>query len=137
MQKITLTGHRVSKGTAAGEALVTKDPIAFFGGVDAETGCITDRMHELNGVCISGKILLFPEEKGSAGSSMQLYEMKVCGTQPAAMINIRCGSTVAVGAIASDIPMVDDLSPDPYIHIKTGDWVEVDATNGIVTVHPR
>lgn len=134
MTDIVLTGHKVSKGKAEGEALVTRDPIAFFGGVSPEDGVITDKYHELCGVSLAGKVLLFPQEKGSAGGSSQIYELMVCKTAPKAMINLKAGSIVAVGAIASSIPMMDKVVPDPYAHIETGDWVCVDADRGIITV---
>lgn len=137
MSDIVLKGHRVCKGKAEGEALVTKDPIAFFGGVRPEDGVITDKYHELCGTSIAGKVLLFPQEKGSAGGSSQIYELMVCQMAPAAMINLTAGSIVAVGAISADIPMMDKLESDPYLHIETGDWVSVDADQGLVTVRKR
>jgi hypothetical protein len=39
---------------------------------------------------------------------------------------------VALGAIVSDIPMMDRLARNPLELIKTGDLVEVDADNGVV-----
>jgi predicted aconitase with swiveling domain len=135
--ELILKGHKVAKGKAEGEALVTRDAIAFFGGVNTETGVVTDNGHEIDGVCVTGKVLLFPQEKGSAGASFQMYEMMVCQTQPAAIINIRAGSTVAVGAIVSNIPMMDRVEPDPYESIQTGDWVSLDADAGVIKVTKR
>ncbi|XAH22012.1 DUF126 domain-containing protein [Xylophilus sp. GW821-FHT01B05] len=137
MQDIILKGHKVSKGKAEGEALVTRDPIAFFGGVRPEDGVVTDKSHELYGISLAGKVLLFPQEKGSAGGSSQIYELMVCKTAPLAMINLKAGSIVAVGAISSSIPMMDKLVPDPFDHIETGDWVSLDADLGTVTVRKR
>lgn len=137
MSTVILKGHKVSKGKAEGEALVTRDPIAFFGGVRPEDGMITDKLHELCGTSVAGKVLLFPHEKGSAGGSSQIYELMVCNAAPKAMINIKAGSIVAVGAISSGIPMMDKVVPDPYAHIETGDWVSIDADLGIITVTKR
>lgn len=137
MDDIMLTGHKVAKGKAQGEALVTREPIAFFGGVNPEDGKVTDRGHELFGVCLTGKVVLFPQEKGSAGASFQIYEMVCCNTQPSAIINLRAGSTVAVGAIVSRIPMMDRVIPDPFAHIETGDWVSMDADAGVITVRKK
>ena len=32
------------------------------------------------------------------------------------------------------LPIIDGLEIDPITEIKTGDWVEVDATAGVITV---
>ncbi len=127
MAEIILKGHRVSKGRAEGQALVTRMPISFFGGVNPETGLVADKGHELYGQSLSGKILIFPQEKGSSGGSYQIYEMLCCKTAPAGMINLSAGSIVAVGAIMSNIPMMDHVDPDPFTAIRTGDYVVIDA----------
>ena len=137
MKEIILRGHKVVKGHVEGEALVTTQPISFQNGVDPETGFVTDRHHEMNGVNLKDKIVIFPEEKGSSGGSYQIYEMARCKTAPKGMINRKTGGIVAVGAIISHIPVVDKLEPDPFTLIKTGDWVEIDADNGIVRVRPK
>jgi predicted aconitase with swiveling domain len=47
------------------------------------------------------------------------------GTAPAAILNAESETIVAVGAIISDIPMLDRLD---LSRITTGDWVEVEGT---------
>lgn len=39
-----------------------------------------------------------------------------------------------MGEIISNIPMIDNVEGNPLKLIKTGDFVEVDADRGIVTV---
>ena len=134
MSEIILKGHKVAKGKAEGEALVTRQPISFFGGVNPEAGVIIDKSHELEGTSIAGKILVFPIGKGSSGGSYMLYEMKLCKTAPKGIINLRADPVVALGAIFSDIPMVDKLDGDPLELIKTGDHVEIDADQGSVKI---
>ncbi len=51
-----------------------------------------------------------------------------------AMINIRTEPIVAVGAIISDIPLVDNLEQNPVNLIKNGDKVLVDAILGSVEI---
>jgi hypothetical protein len=131
---IILKGHKVAKGRSLGEALVTHDPICFMGGVNTQTGVVIEKNHQLEGASITGKILVFPFEKGSAGGSFQLYEMVRCKTQPAGIINLRADNVIALGAIISDIPMVDKLDANPIELIETGDYVELDADHGIVRV---
>ena len=110
---------------------------AFQGGVDAETGVISDKNNELKGVSVAHKILVFPVGKGSSVGSYRLYEMKLCNTAPKGIINLRADPVVTVGAIFSDIPMVDRLDGNPMALIETGDTVELDADRGLVRIKPR
>ena len=134
MREIILKGHRVAKGRAQGEALVSHEPISFLGGVDSETGLIIEKNHELEGVSVTGKILVFPVGKGSTLGSYRLYEMVRCKTQPKGIINVRADPVITVGAIISNIPMVDNLDGNPMKLIKTGDYVQLDADRGIVKI---
>jgi len=115
-----LRGRVIVKGNVAGQALVSPDPISFFGGVDPITGRITDRGHSLEGECVTGKILVFPQGKGSTVGSYVLYRMKKAGTAPAGIINRETETIVAIGAIIAAIPLVDNLDVDPIVAIKTG-----------------
>jgi len=124
-----LKGRLISKGKGEGEALVTSQPISFYGGVDPSTGIVIEKGHELQGQSIKHKILVFPQGKGSTVGSYTLYRMKKNGTAPAGMINKECETIVAVGAIISEIPCVDKID---ISKIKTGAKVEVE--NGIVKI---
>ncbi|MFH1835322.1 MAG: DUF126 domain-containing protein [Methanobacteriota archaeon] len=117
------TGRVINKGKASGEALVTEDPISFYGGVDPETGVITDKDNSLNGQSISGKILVFPYGKGSTVAPYTIYQLAKAGKGPLAMINRDVETIVAVGCIISGIPAVDQID---ITKIKSGDKVEVD-----------
>jgi predicted aconitase with swiveling domain len=126
---IDLLGRIIKAGSAEGLALVSTEPIGFLGGVDPETGHVIEPGHPLEGECVAGRILVFPTGKGSTVGSYTLYRMARAGTAPAAMINAESEAIVAVGAIISDIPMVDQVD---ITKIHTGDRVGVDG--GRVTV---
>jgi len=134
MAEIILKGHKVSKGKAAGEAVVSLAPMSFMSAVDSETGTVIEKNHPLEGVSIAGKILVFPMEKGSTGGSGGLFELASYRTHPIGIINLRADPIITVGAIISDIPMVDRLEANPLEIIKTGDYVEIDADEGIVKI---
>ena len=129
--KMKLQGRRIFQGKASGEALVTKEAISFYGGVDPETATVVEKDHQIEGQCIAGKVLCFPKGKGSTVGSYVLYQLKKTGKAPVAIINKECEAIVAVGCIIGEIPSVDGIDVD---QIKTGDLVEVDADNGVVTV---
>jgi predicted aconitase with swiveling domain len=118
-----LKGRIIFKGKAQGEALVTQMPISFYGGVDPNTGVVTEKGHQLNGQSVKGKILVFPQGKGSTVGSYTLYRMKKNGVAPAGMINKECETIIAVGAIISEIPCIDKVDVSK---IKTGDNVTID-----------
>jgi predicted aconitase with swiveling domain len=129
-----LKAHIVSRGMAQGEALVTSQPISFLGSVDVKNGIIVEKGHELEGKSISGKVLVFPGGKGSTVGSYAIYQLKKNGVAPVAMINVKAEPIVAVGAIISDIPLVDNVEKNPIEIIKTGDKVLVDAIVGRVEI---
>ncbi len=125
----TLEGRKICAGKASGEALVSKQGISFYGGVDPNTGVVVEKGHDLEGKSVAGKVLVFPQGKGSTVGSYTLYRLKKNGKAPAAVINKECETIVAVGAIISEIPCVDKIDIDK---IKDGTLVEVDAEKGIV-----
>ncbi|MCD6260600.1 MAG: DUF126 domain-containing protein [Thaumarchaeota archaeon] len=96
---ITLKGRAIWRGWARGEALVSNQPISFYGGVDPETGRIIEKGHELEGRSIAGKILVFPYGKGSTVGSYIILRLKRRGIAPKAIVNLRCEPIIAVGAI--------------------------------------
>jgi hypothetical protein len=122
----------ISRGVAEGEVLLTNDAISFLGNVDPETGEIVELQHELYGQSIAGKVLVFPHGKGSTVGSYVIYQLFKNDVAPAAMINLESEPIVAVGAIISEIPLVDRLEKDPYEVLKNGDRVIVNSTEAFV-----
>ena len=126
-----LKGRRIYRGVAEGEAIVTKDGISFYGGVDPDTGKVVEVGHELEGQSITGKILVFPMGKGSTVGSYTLYRMKKNNTAPAAIVNKQIDTIIAVGCIISEIPCVDKIDVN---EIKSGQRLLVDGSEGTVEV---
>ena len=120
---IALRGRMIWSGWAKGEALVSNQPISFYGGIDPMTGEVVERGHELEGKSIAGKILVFPYGKGSTVGSYIILRLKKRGMAPKAMVNIRCEPIIAVGAIIAGIPTIDRID---ISRIRNGDLVEVD-----------
>lgn len=124
-------GRKIFRGVATGEALVTHMGISFYGGVDPDTGIVVERGHELEGQCISGRILVFPTGKGSTVGSYTLYRLKHAGKAPAAIINSVCETITAVGCIIAEIPCVDQV---PIAELTTGATLIVRADDEAATV---
>jgi hypothetical protein len=136
-RQVTLKGRKVVAGIGSGEALVSCQPISFLGGIDPKTGEIIEKNHNLFGKNVKGRVLVFPGGKGSTVGSYVIYALKKYGTGPVAMINVLTEPIIATGCVLAEIPLVDRLDHDPTSMIETGDYVTVNATNGIVEVRKR
>lgn len=135
-----MKGRTINGGRVKAEAIVTDQVFGFWGGVDTKTGEIIDERHELCGQSIKDKVFIFPEGRGSTVGAAVILELVRNGVAPAAMINRKTEVILASGAILADkfyqvqMPMIDQFDGDPVTEIKTGDLVEVDGDNGLVTV---
>jgi len=134
MKKIILHGRKVVGGCAEGEAIVTRQTISGWGGVNPMEGTIIERRHELKGQSFKGKILVFPGAKGSSGWSTTFHTARLAGSAPKAMIFNQMTTKIALGAVVTHAPAITDLDRDPLQVISSGDWVKVDADKGIVEV---
>ncbi|WP_091688091.1 DUF126 domain-containing protein [Methanococcoides vulcani] len=134
MVTIKIKCRTISRGVAEGEVLLSTDALSFLGNVDPKTGVVVDPSHAIYGQCIKDKILVFPHGKGSTVGSYVIYQLKKNNVAPAGMINIDSEPIVAVGAIISDIPLVDRLEEDPYKVLSDGDHIRVDSSNGYIDI---
>lgn len=132
--KLVLRGRMVVPGVSEGEALVTRQPISGWGGIDSRTGTIVETRHELKGISFAGKVLVFPGAKGSSGWSNAFHLTRTFGVAPAAMLFNDMTTKIALGAVVTRAPSMTDFDVDPLSVIETGDWVKVDANLGIVEI---
>lgn len=137
MSTIVLRGRKVVGGRAEGEALVTREAIPGWGGVNPVKGVITEIHHELRGQAFKDKILVFRGAKGSSGWSAMYHTARLAGTAPRALVFNEMTTKVALGAVVMRVPSVTDLDRDPLDVIETGDWVIVDGDRGVVEVRKR
>ena len=124
-----LRGRIIKAGSAEGVALVSPEPVGFFGMIDAETGIVIEEGHPLEGESVAGRVLVFPTGKGSTVGSYSLYRLAKAGLAPAAIVNAESEPIVAVGAIISEIPMVDQVDT---AQIRSGDPVMIDGARVII-----
>lgn len=126
-----MKGRTINPGKVKGEAIVSKTPLGFYGGIDAKTGIVIEKGHELEGKSVKDKILVFPCGKGSTVGSYVVYGLKKNNVAPKAIINKETETIVATGVILAGIPCVDGIDIEK---IKSGDKVTVDADNGVVEI---
>jgi len=142
MTKRFLVGRVVVAGSAQGIALVSKEPLSFWGGLSPNTGEIIDRRHERSGANVSGRIFVFPRGKGSSTSSATLMESIKNGIAPAAIVNLKVDPILALGSIVSDelynrsIPIVV-LDEQDFYSIKEDDYLSVEPDGKVsVSIKP-
>ncbi|HVY65036.1 MAG TPA: DUF126 domain-containing protein [Gammaproteobacteria bacterium] len=134
---IILRGRKVVGGRAEGEALVTRQTISGWGGVNPMKGMVIETHHELRGVSFKDKVLVFPGAKGSSGWSVAFHLARLAGTAPKALVFNEMTTKVALGAVVMRVPAVTDLDRDPLDVVETGDWVVVDGDAGTVEIVKR
>jgi predicted aconitase with swiveling domain len=132
--RLVIHGRKVVGGIAEGEALVTRETISGWGGIDSATGTVIESRHELKGVSFAGKILIFPGAKGSSGWSNAFHLARLRSTAPLAMVFTVMTTKIALGAVVMRIPTVTDCDADPLDAIRTGDWVRVDGDAGTISI---
>jgi predicted aconitase with swiveling domain len=127
----------LSPGEAEGPLLPLEEPLSFWGGFDPRNGVIVDAHHPQRGACISGKILLMPETRGSGSAPGTLAEAIRLDTAPACIIlmspdvNLAIGSQVAATLYGRRCPILQLVQPD-YQQLKTARHAVI-AEDGTVT----
>jgi len=135
-ETVVLTGWTLCVGQVEGEALVTREPVAWFNNaMEDATGVIVRDGHELEGVSVKDKILVFDMDIGSTGGSFGFYNKARNGVGPRGLIYREALGISASGAIYAGVPAMDRINEGiPYDIIETGDWIKMDATSGSVEV---
>ena len=139
MAKLTISGKPIIAGPAKGVALVSGEPLSFWGGYDWKSGEITDRRHPLSGSNAKGKILAIPFTRGSSTTTAVLLEAIRAGTAPSAIITTSTDFFFALASIVADelykqpVPLVA-VSELDFAHLKSGDQVEIDGQGNITIV---
>lgn len=133
--------HVIVGGEAKGTALVSDEPISFWGDIDPETGRISSSRHPLHNEVISGKVLAFPRGRGSTSGSGVLLECARLGTSPAAIITCAADPVIAAGSLIAKemygrpVPIVV-VDAEAFSGISTGDQVTI-AKDGTIRISPH
>jgi predicted aconitase with swiveling domain len=126
-----MKGRIIYPGKCKGTAIVSKEPIGFYGGIDIKTGIIIEKNHSLEGESIKNKILVFPCGKGSTVGSYVIYGLKKNNVSPLGIINEETETIVATGVILAGIPCIDKIDINK---INNGDMISLDANKGILEI---
>jgi predicted aconitase with swiveling domain len=137
MDDVILHGKAFIPGVARGEALVSREPLSFWGGYDWKTGEIIDRRHPLSGSIASGKILAIPFTRGSSTTTAVLLEAIRAGTAPKAILTtavdffFALASVVATELYDAPLPLVA-ISEADFARLRTGDLITIDDVGRVV-----
>jgi predicted aconitase with swiveling domain len=134
-----MKGQALVAGTATGMALVSDEPLSFWGGYDQRTGEIIDRRHPLSGERAAGRVLALRASRGSSTTAAVLLEAVRLGTAPAALITAQMDTFLTLASIAADemyrhpIPIIV-VAPDDFGALRTGQQVDIHADGRVVIV---
>jgi predicted aconitase with swiveling domain len=132
--KMVIKAHKVCAGKGEGKAVVYEGPFAFLGDLNPATGKISLPRHKLEGISLANKVFVFTTGKGSSGCDMAAWAAKKNGNAPAAIICLESEPVLSGAVIATEIPTVDHPERNVFDLIRTGDYVRVDATAGVIEV---
>ena len=129
-----IEGRKIVGGRAEGVALVSRDSVSFYGGIDPVTGVVTESGHTVEGECVTGKVFVFPTGKGSTVGSYMIYRMAKMGAAPGAIVNLETEAILATGCVISNVPLVDRIGEEAFEGLESGMVLRVDADAGTVEV---
>lgn len=136
--EVVLQGRALIPGDAEGDALVSSEPLSFWGGYDHHTGTIIDQRHPLAGAHAAGRVLALPFTRGSSTTTAVLLEAVKAGTAPVALLTTAPDTFFALASIVADelyrrpIPLIV-LREQDFARLETGRRVRVHA-DGRVTL---
>lgn len=81
--------------------LLLDEPLSLWGGLNPQTGEITDRRHPQSGEIVSDRVLILPAGRGSSSASSILLEAVKAETAPAAIITSEVDGILALGAVVA------------------------------------
>jgi predicted aconitase with swiveling domain len=131
-----IQGKAVIAGSAQGLALVSDEPLSFWGGYDWQTGEITDRRHPLSGQIAAGRALCLPFTRGSSTTTAVLLEAIRNGTAPAAILTTGTDFFFALASVVAEelfnqpLPLIA-LEADDFAGLKTGDQLSIQLDGSI------
>jgi len=130
----SVAARRLVKGRVTAPALVCPDAFSFLGDVDMDTGEIIARGHPQRGQTIAGKVMIYPETKGSSGGCVVLMALAKAGRQPAAIVLEKpADPNIVEGAVVAGVTMVCEPHEPLVTAVPDGATVTVDGDTGAVS----
>ncbi len=118
-----------------GKALVADDNFSARYDLDRKKGVFSRPQHKLFRESYKDVILVLNTAKGGVATAWMLHEMTSRGIAPKALLLNAANTILAQGAALAGLAMCDRFEDgDITTLVRTGDTVEVDPENGLVSV---
>jgi predicted aconitase with swiveling domain len=117
-------------GVAEGEILRLSEPLSLWGGLNPDTGEITDQHHPDSGKNVTGHILVMSMGRGSSSASSVLLEAVRQKTAPSSIILAEMDGILVLGAVVAreiyeiDLPVLV-VNPDDYDLLQSGQHARI------------
>jgi predicted aconitase with swiveling domain len=98
---LILSARPVLPGAAAGPILRLDQPVSFWGGVDPQSGRLTDPRGPHPGRSIAGHVLALRAARGSSSSSAVMLELIAHGLAPAAVLLGEIDAILGLGIVVA------------------------------------
>ena len=120
----------LAPGSANAAAIVLREPLSLWGGMDPASGQVIDARHPQRGENLAGRIVVMPGARGSSSSSSVLAEAVRAGYAPAGILLAEPDLILAVGAAVAEelygvrVPIVV-VAPDELALVADGQAVAI------------
>jgi predicted aconitase with swiveling domain len=134
---LVFIGKPVIAGHTSGLALVSNEPLSFWGGYDWRSGEITDRRHPLSGSNAKDRVLAVPFTRGSSTTTAVLLEAIRACTAPAAIITTGTDFFFALASVIADelyrktVPVIA-ISEADFSLLQTGDHLRIEENGAVI-----
>jgi Uncharacterized conserved protein len=132
-------GRVLAAGTATARALVLREPLSLWGGMDPASGELIDAHHPQRGASLVGRVLVMAAVRGSSSASSVLAEAVRAGCAPAAILLGETDLILAVGAAVAEelygvrLPVVV-LPPAELAQIRDDALLRVDEDGSVTPI---
>lgn len=129
-----IQGSGLIFGQGKGQILRLSEPISFWGGVDPQTGTITDIHHPQHGQNVTGRILALTSSRGSSTGSYILMELIRAKLAPAAIVLAEPDGVICTGVLVgletygAGLPVIQ-VPLNALETLKSGVLGEVDSSD--------
>jgi predicted aconitase with swiveling domain len=131
-----VNGRVLAPGSAEAIAIVLREPLSLWGGMDPATGRVIDARHPQRGESLAGRIVVMPAARGSSSSSSVLAEAVRAGCAPAGILLAEPDLILAVGAAVAEelygirVPIVV-VAPEELALVSEGQAVTINLAGEI------
>ncbi|MEX1155628.1 MAG: DUF126 domain-containing protein [Chloroflexota bacterium] len=115
----------LAPGSVTAVAIVLREPLSLWGGMDPASGQVIDARHPQRGESLAGRIVVMPAARGSSSSSSVLAEAVRAGCAPAGILLAEPDLILAVGAAVAEelygvrVPIVV-VAPEELALVRDG-----------------